>query len=470
MAAHIECHIGITSKTFNIPDAFLDDPHFIQEHLATGSRGVIQVLLKNRVNEPSLVEDDHQLVDALDLHLSTQKLTSGTSTPGLTKIALILADKYLPRPDILGIMFDRGFPTQDDPNRSEVFTGTPREGCAIFVGAIADLRTSQSHFNREVEFTTTHELGHLFNLGHASSPSSFMATSIRQTSFPNSYFCFFEEQQVWLSECATNPLVYPGGSVFSPVIVDGSANEPVRFRSFVKLSLTIDVAQQTFACLSPVELDLEIKETSPSGKFFYIPDKLDPGYEEFKLWIFHPDGEKRLFRSPRRYYSSGSKIKLGAGRSIHRDISIFEDCMGTVFAKPGVYQIQAEFNLGRRGFVTSNIVTVEAVISTKLMIEERVRLFSNNHIRSFLYHRSTKCGLSIISKLNEHLKMHPYGIGANAIRYALLRALNQATDVSLYNYRAEILHHLAHIEQSNDTLGTRQNDHLRRIHNELTNY
>jgi hypothetical protein len=469
MAEHIECHIGRTSTTFNIPDAFKHDPLFIKNHLATGSRGAIQILLKNRVSEPSLAGDNHQLVDALDLHLSTQKLIGSTSKSKPTKIALILADKYLPRPDILGIMFDRGFPTQDDPNRSEVFTGTPREACAIFVGAITELRPNRIHFNREIEFTTTHELGHLFNLGHTSFPNSFMATSLHQASFPNDYFCFSEEQQAWLSECATNPLVHPGGSAFSPVTGAGFANEPYNNKPFAQLSLTIDITQKTFACLSPIELDVEIKETLPSGKVFYIPDKLDPGYEEFKIWIHHPDGEKRLFRSPRRYCSFGSKIKLDAGQKIHRDISIFEDCAGTVFSKPGLYQIQAEFNLGRRGLLTSNIITLEAIISTKIMTKERADIFSKSHIRNFLYHRSAKCGPNIIGELNEHLRIYPDGTGASAIRYALLRALSHAQNVSPKTYRTEVLRHLTQIEHGTDKLSARQNYHLRKIYNELTN-
>jgi len=406
----LECHIGMASKTVDVPAAFVGDPKFIGTHFSTGSNNVIELLTRNHCDQESLVSDDQRYVDALDLHRCVQQLTGNVPGTGrVNKIALILADRYQPRPSVFGIMFDRGYATDDDPNATSVFTGTPREGCAIFLGAINELRSSIADFNREVEFTTIHELGHIFNLEHVSSPSNFMASSRVDTPFSDDYFNFLNGQRNWLSECDTNAAVYPGGSRFDPVSGLNKPNEPTRYSSTSEFVLTISMTNMTFPCASPVELDVELRLAHGERKMGYIPDKFDPGYAEFKIWIIHPGGERRLFKSPRRYCTPVSKVALYQNKPIRRDISVFEEAGGSVFSKPGLYHIQAEFELGRGKHLVSNLLTIEAIANSKLMANDRIRLLSSHSVRRFLYHRSKKCGGAVLKALTEHLKANPAG-------------------------------------------------------------
>ena len=468
----LECHIGRASKTFDVPSGFSGEPIFIEKHFKEGSRGIIELLTKNHINKSSLVADDQHEVDAFDLHRCIEKLTG--NMPGskrVDKIALILADQYHPRPGVLGVMFDRGETTADDPNSTELFTGTPREGCAIFLGAIHKLRSDNiADFDREVEFTTIHELGHIFNLGHVSSPSSFMATSQRNAPFPDDYFQFFDGQQNWLAECDINPSVYPGGSKFEPVSGFNAARETARHDSTVQIMLNIGVANATFPCLCPIELDVELQSMPGTNRLFYVPDKLDPGYKEFKIWITYPSHEKRLFQSPRRYCAPPSRVAIGRGRSLHRDISLFEGAGGTTFEKPGLYHIQAEYDLGQRGCIVSNVVIVEAVLNKQLMPSERVQLFADRSVRRFLYHRSTKCGSGIIRELERHLSSYPEGAGANDIRYALVRALAGRVDALGSAERESILKHIRSTHDIDGALGVRQRYHVQRLFEMLSNW
>ena len=223
-----------------MPSGFEGVPKFIENHLKIGSRGVIHLKPKNFANGASLVADEQQEVDALDLHRCIEKLTGNVPyTRRIKNIAVILADRYRPRPKVLGVMFDRGYTTEDDYNGTTLFTGTPREGCAILVGAIKELRPNNLEFDQEIEFTTMHELGHVFNLAHVSFPKSFMATSPRQKPHPLNYFKFFSGQQEWLEECDNNPSVYPGGSKFDPVLSSISMNAPLAKQFLLLKSLCI---------------------------------------------------------------------------------------------------------------------------------------------------------------------------------------------------------------------------------------
>jgi hypothetical protein len=466
----LECHIGRASRTFIVPAAFVGEPTFIERHLWDGSLGVIDLLPKNHTGGSSLVADGAHEVDALDLHLCAEQLTRNVPGSGrVSKIALILAERYRPRPGIFGIMFDRGYSTEDDPNNNPLFTGTPREGCAIFLGAIKELRPNIADFDREVEFTTIHELGHIFNLDHVSSPRSFMATSSRNAPFPDDYFEFYDEQKKWLAECDTNSSVYPGGSKFEPVSGFNVTDETARYRSTHQITLNIGVANSTFPCLSPIELDVELRAKPGTNRYFYVQDRLDPGYKEFRIWITYPNGEKRLFKSPRRYCAPVSRVAIGKGQSQHRDISIFEGAGGTTFSKPGLYHIQAEYDLGHRGCIVSNVVTVEAVINKMLMPAERVALFADNSVRRFLYHRSKKCGFEIIRRLEKHLGTYPDGAGANDIRYALVRALTDDVDALQNRERKKILKHIQSTHEIDGALGVRQRYHLQKLFKRLSN-
>lgn len=466
-AVQLECHIGMASRTVDIPAGFRDMPEFLRQHFARGSLDAIELVPVNRVHEPALVGEDVAEVDALDLHRCAAALTGNEPGQGrVSRIALVLADRYRFRRNILGVMFDRGRATEDDPNDSPLFVSTPREGCAIFLGAIRDLRSQPAEFDREVEFTAVHEVGHLFNLGHYDRASNFMATSKRNRPYPNEYFAFLKSQQDWLVECATSSLVHPGGSAYDPVSSFNAVSSDKNTRQS-RLSLKIGVASDEFPCAAPVELDVKLLVKGTKGSRCYVPDRLDPGYQQFRIWVTHPNGERRLFRSPRRYCAPTRRILVSREHPRGRDISIFDGADGATFAKPGEYQLQAEFDLGPRGCLVSNRLFVRAAANHQCLEPERRTLLTNDRVRRFLYYRNTKAGPKVMEALIEHLQRTPGGRGANDIRYALVRAMARPAELITAANKQVLREHIQRIQDGGGRLGERQYHHLNELSGQL---
>jgi len=454
----------MASATVSVPSAFVDTPTFMQKHFLENSHNVIDLRPYNHVHRKALVRDDAQEVDALDLHECAGKLTG--NVPGINRIeriALILADRYKPYPGVFGVMFDRGFTTVDDSNGNSRFVTIPREGCAIFLGAIKALRVRQQDFDREVEFTTIHELGHVFNLDHVQSPSSFMATSRSDAPYLNSFFKFFDGQRDWLAECESNPMVYPGGSIFKPV--SGLNDTRTDRIAGTEIKLQIGVASAEFPCAKPVELDVRLEVSAATTTHLYVAQRLDPGYPQFRLWIVGPDGERRLFRSPRRYYAPQSRVLLTSQKPLQRDISIFESAEGTTFARPGVYQLQAEFDLGARGWIKSNTLSVTALANRAELSLERIALLSDARVRRFLYYRCKKADPQVLRLLEMHLETNPAGPGADDVRYAVIRALTPAGIELPRAVQRRVSTYIQQVAESADSLGARQYQHLHEIAN-----
>jgi len=452
----------MASATVGVPAAFVGAPTFLQQHFFDNSRNVIDLRPHNHVQQKALVRDDAREVDALDLHEAAEKLTGNVPGPNrIERIALILADRYKSHPGVFGVMFDRGFTTVDDANGNSRFVTIPREGCAIFLGAIEALRGRRQDFDREVEFTTIHELGHIFNLDHVESPSSFMATSRSDAPYADEYFEFFNGQRDWLAECASNPLVYPGGSIFKPV--SGLNDTRTERVAATAIKLQIGVASAEFPCARPVELDVRLQMSAPAETRMYVPQRLDPGYPQFRLWIIGPDGERRLFRSPRRYYAPCSRVLVTPQKPMQRDISIFESAEGATFARPGVYQLQAEFDLGARGWIKSNILAVTALVNRAELPLERLALLSDARVRRFLYYRCEKADPPILRLLEAHLEKDLADPGANDLRYAVIRALTPAGTEPPRAVQRRVRTYIQQVFDTAGALSTRQYQHLQEI-------
>src|SRR5208282_2946288 len=152
---------------------------FIEQHFFAGSNGdiVITCYDPKAVAKPLPAA---QAVSALQLHTTLVDLTNNSTVPTgkpVSRIGVLLADSYAAFAPALGVMFDRGFTTEDDPNAAGMFTAVPRQGCAIFLGSIFKLRHTDAQYLEEVRFTAVHELGHVFNLQHDTDSINFMTPS-----------------------------------------------------------------------------------------------------------------------------------------------------------------------------------------------------------------------------------------------------------------------------------------------------
>ncbi|MFO1251453.1 MAG: hypothetical protein U1E77_10050 [Inhella sp.] len=320
---------------------------------------------------------------ALDLHEALAELTRNPPPPYPSqRIAVLYADHYKPFKDALGVMFDRGFDPGDDPSSASQFTRSPREGCAVFTEAIARARGTPMRIAQEELFTTIHELGHVFNLQHTMQPSFMVQGGSAANQFTAS-------DQAMLRCCSSSANVWPGGKPFSDTGKFSHLNfRVVKVAEVPGLSLRIGMGQKEFWPFEPVELDIELRLAKSRQRAMSVPHAVDPGYDTFQIWIEEPNGERRLYRSPRRYCTGDAKLRLEPGGSFLRDVSIFGESGGYTFRTSGSHKLWATFEAKRGVRIQSNVIEVyvRGHSDTQQYAEAKAAL--QHSVRGkFLYHR-----------------------------------------------------------------------------------
>ncbi|HEY7810894.1 MAG TPA: hypothetical protein VIA98_10985 [Allosphingosinicella sp.] len=370
---------------------------------------------------------------ALDLHHAAWLVTHNPPPPQRShRIAVLYANLYAPHHGVLGMMFDRGFATWDDPNDHPALTGSPREACAIFLQAVVNLRGPGPAAAQEALFTTIHEMGHLFNLQHTPSniAPNFMATSLPTAPYPPPAYKFIPPHRAQLNHCSSSPYVWPGGAKFEDTgDWQGAAMKPSQGRSTFGAQLLISMARHEFWKFEPVELVVEVSIVPGVKQSVLVPDALDPGYEAFRIWLESPTGERRRYRSPRHYCSSPGRRRIAPGRSLKRDISIFGEAGGYTFRASGIWRIFAEFDVGDGSTLRSN--SLEVFVKPRMNTEGYQRAAARMTARTsaaLLYHRLVRPDLAtgelLLCQLDDPCPTIPKG----GIEYALGRALSCRTD------------------------------------------
>lgn len=283
------------------------------------------------------------------LNRALEKVTGSQTADDVRAIGLLIADTYEARSDAFGYMFDQDFV----PGSSTPWQRVPREGCAVFIGAIAANRNGQD-FHQELEYTAIHEIGHIFNLQH-SAAGSYMATSAdRSTAFDLSATDFNDNEKKQLARCSSDPHVRPGGSAFGLLGTIGkglggadAANVPSHLR------LEIGADELELWPFEPLELDISIRAAPSARGRSFITDVVDPGYTDFVVWIKEPSGEVRRYRSPRHYCGPRRRVSIAPHRPFDRDLSLFAESGGWTFRQVGQHVVWATLRVGR-SVLTSN--------------------------------------------------------------------------------------------------------------------
>jgi hypothetical protein len=392
---------------------------------------------------------DQQGFWAYDLHLATSNLTQNPPPPARSqRIAVLFADWYRPYPDALGVMFDRGFDPGDDPSSHPKFRQSPREGCAIFLRKILQVRPDEVSWEQESLFTTIHEMGHLFNLQHVDLPPNFLARSPATKPFPPVAFNFISHHQLMLAQCSKSPHVWPGGTIFSDTGDFAHLNTAIHGMPppAFGLELVLSMGQREFWRFEPVELDIEVRVLNGLDRSFRIPDALDPGYDLFDIWIEEPSGERRRFRSPRRYCWGGRTRLVASDRSFRRDISIFGQAGGYTFRVPGIHRLWAEFQVRSGSKLRSNELEVNVKPRTNDEVYRRAqRVLGTSDRAKVLYHRLLRANPRQLEVLRSYCENELSVPSVGSVQYAVARAL---VEQSMYSGQV--------------TLGPRETDLLRR--------
>lgn len=461
----LECVLGRMGN-HGLP-AFLAHPDQLSQFFFVGSHGDIQLSVNpTHLGQPLFPGPDAYL--ALDLHQATLALTKNPMGPQAQRIAVLFANFYAPHPGVFGMMFDRGFATWDDPNTAPILTNMPREGCAVFLGGIASLR-SGAQAEQEALFTTVHEMGHLFNLQHVSLPS-FMATSQPNAPYPPGAFAFIPPQQGILSQCSKSPFVWPGGLPFA-----GDNNwsqgamrpDSNMAEGQFGLELVLGSARHEFWPFEPIELEIEVRVAAGIRRSFFIPDRVDPGYPEFVIWLENPRGERCRYQSPRHYCGVNKRRKIAPDRPFKRDISIFGQAGGYTFSTSGIWRVWAEFQIGNGRRLQSNRIELNVLPRSPAPSYERAfHRLAQAKSAALLYHRllrpSTQAVVELVEQANDPASEVPVG----GIEYALGRALATSSRKRAPRDHTEASEFLKRARDRKD-LGATQRRHADRIIEEL---
>jgi hypothetical protein len=422
MSIDLNLHIAVLANHYRPSDQDLQRLlKFVPFAFADGSGRDIK--LNARVSSVPFGDLFGGTVDNLALHEALEMVTGRQRRRTQVKnIGLLIADRYKHGEDYFGLMFDDQF----DPASFNPYLTTPREGCAIFLGGISDRRKGED-FRDEMLFTAIHEIGHVFNLQHVNEPSFMAISAWRPQPFPEDNFQFSHQHKSLLAQCSTQKYIWPGGSGFGVLGDLAVANAPnLSSVASPELKLHLNMVQREFWYFEPVELDLSIELTDRSIKSIQIPDLLDPGCDEFDIWMDEPDGERRRYRSPQRYCGRQRMIEIRPDKPKTRDLSIFGGAGGYTFRKAGVHRIYATFDIRNRSVLQSNTLEVNVLPSTpgKSYFEAAKACFTDRNVARIMFYRSfsgsKRHGLKRILDFTELYTHQP---SAGMALYALGRAM-----------------------------------------------
>jgi hypothetical protein len=387
----------------------------IPQHFHAASSG--DIALVSNTSRIELTRRFNANAYSLDLHYALNTLIA--DAPNGNAIGLLFAGRYGSEHSALGVMFDRGFATSDDPEGGRSDFAVPRQGCAVFLDRIAELRGGYGtpEYADESIYTAIHELGHVFNLVHRFDEPNFMAGSDKDPRGAD-YFRFTAADQLWLGICSNDPMVTPGGLPFRDRTGSWSSVAAENGPLTSNVTIEISIARNQVLRFDPVELDIRIHALPKSGKVV-IPDEIDPGYPRFRIWIEHPSGERLLYRSPRHYCPSGKTRTLNPGEVFERDVSIFGQSGGYTFSEPGGYTIWAELYISRYVTVRSNDVQIEVLPPGPKWKKQLI--LAEPGIARLLYYRRASHRSRHLHKLLTYRREFGRDYNAGVIDYAIGR-------------------------------------------------
>lgn len=368
--------------------------------------------------EPEYFSTIPPITNALDLHTVLERLINGSPDKPFPpselgrpakRIGLIYATKYEPFPHVLGIMFDRGFQTDDDVSPKR-FHDIARQGCAVFLEP-----QPIDAFNDHVTFTTIHELGHVFNLIHAEGAETFMTETKGNVLPIKAHQIFSNKQQVWLSGCSKSSNVWPGGDYFrdlTGIFQVRRTREPLRLR--------VALSQQEVYSFEPFELDIRLSLSRNAKREIAVPQAIDTGYDCFRIWIESPDGSRRQHHPPNHYCAQSKSMQIKPGGVFERDISLFGQSGGYTFTMPGEYRIWSELLLSSKESIRSN--TVELLVKVPGVQAEKFRLLTNPEHARILFYRNASPNSQALFELSEFIKKYPNEEFIGNVAYAAGRA------------------------------------------------
>jgi hypothetical protein len=361
---------------------------------------------------------EDQMTDAL-----ARVLAPVQATP--PSIGLLMTDALAKAPQQFGLMFD-----VDDGDGLG-----PRQGCAVFLTAIAsamgtDLTDSAS---REfISFIALHEVGHAFNLWHVGD-DSIMQTNPQVGSLGT--LKFEDTQRHFLSLAsgsATAASVLPGAGCAAygtrPAGFPSGDGQPAAAPSRRKRKLALQIGLSTNALwpFEPIELDVSLSLPKDAVRAVTVPNEIDPGYSSFQIWITRPDGARFRYRPAMRFCGRNGTLSIRPGLPYVRDIALGRQSGRYTFAVPGEYQVQAMFAMTSGDFIMSNVAkcTVKSSQPSSPEWLAAKAALDNDEVRRLLQYKRRAPSLQTYASLQRYAAEATTSPATSAaIHFAIGRAL-----------------------------------------------
>jgi hypothetical protein len=440
--AYLECIFGRVAD-IELPSWLDKAQSEVGDFFQVNSRNNIQLSVVSWPSKALIDNISQPAIGSIGLHEALRKLIGSAANP-VRRIGVLFADHYAPEPGAFGMMFDSGFVNLDGAGATND-PGPPREGCAVFLGAIKAARKHEAAgYTLQSLYTTRHELGHVFNLGHVEDKPNMMRTSHPTVTFPFTEWATLPFQVEHLSGGIHDEHVWPGGVKFEHL----NSDRPwIASRSSGReLTLQISLPRKRMYCYEPIELDVEVRTRDSHGRYARIANVIDPGYEYFKIWVEEPNETRRIYRSPRHYCWQGQRRVVPANGCFRRDISIFGESGGYTFRRAGMHRIWVELMLAPGKRLSSNVVELEC-LARHFQDERRRALLTMPGSKAVFYHRVDPDAYQTLGQLEDFVADAPTDPAAPAIRYAVGRAYVAA----------------AATRPERDALNARGKEHLERI-------
>jgi hypothetical protein len=182
--------------------------------------------------------------------------------------------------------------------------------------------------------------------------------------------------------------------------------------------------------MSPLNSTFNLSlQAGKSAQPLKIPDRLDPGYSTFEIWIEEPSGERRRYRSTKHYCATNTELLIGARDKFQRDISIFAESGSYTFRKAGIHRIWAIFQVSNRRILQSK--PIEVMVRSRHLHETRAqrrldetRRLLTTSVRT-LFYRSGFIRPREVAALEELIARHPREHSGAAAQYALGRFVSR---------------------------------------------
>lgn len=439
---NITCYIGVAknSITLTMNDLRLDNKsitdYFRIGSTIKGSSHDINLKIDiSRLQKGNISGDncgDYELNEALESLLPID----GAGVILTNTIGLIFANRFKDT-NMFGLMFDTG--GFGGYGGGESHREIQRQGGAVFVDAINEsLQNNEANVKDQIVFTAIHELGHVFNLWHIDKPTSFMTQSEPGKPYNNKAYHFDDAHVKFLARCSSDEHVRPGGKYGWGERGGGYPGRRGEVPTDAKrrpsgIEMRIDIQPREFFRFEPIQMDLLIRLKPGTSRSKTIPREVDPGYDNFIIWITDPNGERRRYKPTAMYCKNFQTIDITQDSPYNRDITVFGQRGGYTFHETGVHRIQAELRLSGYAALFSDEIEVNVLsedIGDRACKDLRTALTVPS-IAKMMFYKAGDIESSAVVHAKEIVARHHCTSAAAGFHYAFGRAVLRRSENTL---------------------------------------